>query len=106
MFLDHVLGRLKAMAGEGFVKRRVLSVSGLGESAVDEIAAPIYGAFPDVQTSILFNKSEVQIHIAARSEIEIVASTSCDKLADELIRAIGKAVFAGASGNDPAWTIL
>ena len=94
MFLDHVLGRLKAMAGEGFVKRRVLSVSGLGESAVDEIAAPIYGAFPDVQTSILFNKSEVQIHIAARSEIEIVASTSCDKLADELIRAIGKAVFA------------
>ena len=50
-----------------FVKRRVLSVSGIGESAVDEIDAPIYTKYPDVQTSILFNKSEVEIHLAARS---------------------------------------
>ena len=45
-----------------------LRVSGMGESAVDEIAAPIYTKYADVQTSILFNKSEVEIHIAARAD--------------------------------------
>lgn len=94
MFTDHVLERLKALAGETHVKRRVLRVSGLGESAVDEIAAPIYTAYPTVQTSILFNKSEVEIHIAARSDNEADAAATCDRLADELIAAIGKPVFA------------
>ena len=94
MFTDHVLERLKALAGETHVKRRVLRVSGLGESAVDEIAAPIYTAYPTVQTSILFNKSEVEIHIAARYDNEADAAATCDRLADELTAAIGKPVFA------------
>ncbi len=94
MFTDNVLERLKALAGETHVKRRVLRVSGLGESAVDEIAAPIYTAYPTVQTSILFNKSEVEIHIAARYDNEADAAATCDRLADELIAAIGKPVFA------------
>ncbi|MBP6005145.1 MAG: competence/damage-inducible protein A [Pyrinomonadaceae bacterium] len=94
MFTDHVFGRLKAIAGEVFVKRRILRVSGLGESAVDEIAAPIYMSYESVQTSILFNKSEVEIHIAARADTEAEAVATCNKLADELIAAIGKPVFA------------
>lgn len=94
MFTGHVLGRLKAIAGEVHVKRRILRVSGLGESAVDEIAAPIYTAYPTVQTSILFNKSEVEIHLAARADNESDAAATCDKLARELIAAIGKPVFA------------
>ena len=94
MFIDHVYAKLKAIAGEVYVRRRILRVSGMGESAVDEIAAPIYKAYPTVQTSILFNKSEVEIHIAARADNESEAAATCDKLADELIAAIGKPVFA------------
>lgn len=94
MFIDHVLERLRADAGTVYVKRRILRVSGLGESAVDEIAAPIYTGYPSVQTSILFNKSEVEIHIAARSDNELEAVATCDRLADELTKAIGKPVFA------------
>ncbi|MBK8464552.1 MAG: competence/damage-inducible protein A [Chloracidobacterium sp.] len=94
MFIEHVLPKLKAMAGEVYVKRRILRVSGLGESAVDEIAAPIYKAYPDVQTSILFNKSEVEIHIAASSEKAETADWTVNKLADELAEALGKAVFS------------
>jgi nicotinamide-nucleotide amidase len=94
MFTDHVLPKLKAIAGEVYVKRRILRVSGLGESAVDEIAAPIYTKYADVQTSILFNKSEVEIHIAARGDNQVEAETTAGKLADELAAALGKAVFS------------
>lgn len=94
MFAEYVLPKLKAVAGEVFVRRRMLRVSGMGESAVDEIAAPIYTAFSDVQTSILFNKSEVEIHIAARSDSPVTAQATADRLADQLAVALGNAVFS------------
>jgi nicotinamide-nucleotide amidase len=94
MFTDYVFPKLGAIAGEVYVKRRILRVSGKGESAVDEIAAPIYTKYVDVQTSILFNRSEVEIHIAARSGNSKSAQTTADKLADELAGALGNAVFS------------
>lgn len=94
MFTDHVLGRLKERAGEFHVRRRLLRVSGMGESAVDEIAAPIYTSYPTVQTSILFNKSEVELHVAARSSDADVALRIADEVADQLAAALGKAVFS------------
>jgi len=94
MFVNFVADRLKAAAGETYVRRRLLRVSGKGESAVDEIAAPIYTRFPGVQTSILFNKSEVEIHIAARADKAEIAQATADEIADELAAALGKAVFS------------
>lgn len=94
MFLDHVFARLKAIAGEVYVNRRILKVSGLGESAVDEVAAPIYKPYPTVQTSILFNKSEVEIHIAARASDPDEAERTTDELAGKLAEALGTAVFS------------
>lgn len=94
MFNEHVLPRLKAIAGETHVRRRLLRVSGLGESAVDEIAAPIYTSYPSVQTSILFNKSEVELHVAARADSVEDAQSTADEVAEKLIAALGKAVFS------------
>ncbi|CAN5147771.1 competence/damage-inducible protein A [soil metagenome] len=94
MFLENVLPRLRDMAGEIHVKRRLLRVSGLGESAVDEIAAPIYTKYQNVQTSILFNKSEVEIHVAATSGDPDEAQQIVDQLADELSMALGRYVFS------------
>lgn len=94
MFLEHVFPKLQAVAGEVFVRRRLLKVSGKGESAVDEIAAPIYTAYPEVQTSILFNKSEVEIHVAATADTPEKAQSTADELAEKLAKALGNAVFS------------
>jgi nicotinamide-nucleotide amidase len=94
MFENHVLAGLKHLAGDLFVSRRVLKVAGMGESAVDEIAEPIYSAVPDVQTSILFNKTEVEIYIAARGSTEQAAVETADALADKLASAFGIAMFS------------
>ena len=94
MFTEHVLPRLKAVAGETHVRRRLIRISGLGESAVDEIAAPIYTVYPSVQTSILFNKSEVELHIAARADSADEAQRTADEVAKKLIDALGKWVFS------------
>jgi nicotinamide-nucleotide amidase len=94
MFIEHVLPKVKAVAGDVYVRRRVLRVVGLGESAVDEIAAPIYTKHPEIQTSILFNRSDVEIHLAANAPTAAAAQAAVDKLADELTAVLGVAVFS------------
>jgi nicotinamide-nucleotide amidase len=93
MFTDHVLPRLKNVAGEVHVRRRVLRVIG-GESAVDEVAAPIYTKYENVETSILFNRSEVEIHLAAKAVGAAEAQAMADKVANELATALGDNVFS------------
>jgi len=94
MFLDHVYSILKQRAGDFYTYRRILKVSGMGESAVDEIAAPIYSSYDGVQTSILFNKSEVELHIAARADSQNAALTLTNDVAGKLAAALGDAVFS------------
>lgn len=66
----------------------------MGESAVDEVAAPIYTTHGQVQTSILFNRSEVEIHLAASSEDAGEAEAKLEKVVDELTAAFGVSVFS------------
>jgi len=94
MFIDHVLPHLKKAAGTIFVKRRNLRVVGLGESALDEAIAPIYTAYKSVQTSILFNKTEVEVQISATDTDETAAKRTADELADKVVEKIGVAVFS------------
>lgn len=94
MFSDHVLPKLTENASELRVTRRVIKVSGLGESAVDEATSPIYMAYENVQTSILFNKSEVELHLAARSANTAEAEFILAEITDKIVEKLGKSVFS------------
>jgi nicotinamide-nucleotide amidase len=96
MFIDHVLPRLKQLSGGSLVRRRILRVTGMGESAVDEAIAPIYQQYKykGVQTSILFSKLEVEVHITAASTDEAAALATLDELAKKIAEKLGIAVFA------------
>ena len=94
MFETYVLPELKKAAGEIYVKRRILRVSGMGESAVDEIIAPIYKSHANVQTSILFNKTEIEVQLIAQAGSEAEAEKVLDELAAKIADKLGVAVFA------------
>lgn len=94
MFENFVLDSLKAVSGNIVVKRRTLRVSGMGESAVDELIAPIYKTFPSVQTSILFNRTEIEIHLSAAATDEGTADAVLDELSEKLAVALGPAMFS------------
>lgn len=94
MFDEYVLPVLKENAGGVIVRRRVLRVSGMGESAVDEAIAPIYKPYSNVETSILFSRVEIELHLTARSTNAEQAEETLDELAGKIARALGPAVFA------------
>lgn len=94
MFESQVIPRLVAKGGNVRVVRRVLRVSGLGESAVDEKIAPVYTQYENPQTTILFNNSEVEIHLTARARTEADADALLDRLSGQLEERLGNAIFA------------
>jgi len=93
MFEKHVFPKLQKKSDGVLVRRRVLRVTGMGESAVDEAAAPIYREYANVQTSILFNKSEVEIHLAASSNDAAEAFSILKEISSRIGDKIGMAVF-------------
>ncbi len=94
MFNDFIFPKLREKSGEIFVKRKVLRVAGIGESAVDEAIAPIYKLYKTVDTSILFNKSEIEIHLIAHSNSEAAADDTLEEIAAKIVAELGVAVFA------------
>lgn len=94
MFLDFVLPKVREKAGEISVKRKIMRVSGLGESAVDEQIAPIYRQYANPQTTILFNKTEIEIHLTAQGKTEAEADALNDEVATKIAEALGSAVFS------------
>ncbi len=96
MFENHATSRLAGRVGSLRVVRRLLRVAGLGESAVDEKIAPIYTQYDNPQTTILFNQSEIEIHLTARGRTETDANTLLDRLSEQIEERLGNAVFSFA----------
>ncbi len=95
MFENFVFPKLREAAGEIFVKRKTLRVSGIGESAVDEAIAPIYKAYEkSVDTSILFNKSEIEVQLTAKTKTEAQAVELLEEIAAKITEKLGIAVFS------------
>jgi nicotinamide-nucleotide amidase len=96
MFENHVGPKLSGRVGSLRVMRRLLRVAGLGESAVDEKIAPIYTQYENPQTTILFNQSEIEIHLTARGRTEADADALLDRLSGQIEERLGNAVFSFA----------
>ena len=94
MFIDHVWPRLREQAGEIAVRRKLLRVSGLGESAVDELIAPIYTQYDNPQTSTLINKTEIEVLLTAQAPTTELADRLNAELADRRAEKLGIAVVA------------
>jgi len=78
------------------VVRRMLRVAGMGESAVDEKIAPVYTQYDNPVTTILFNQSEIEIHLTARGRTEKEANDLLDRLSGQIEEQLGNAVFSFA----------
>jgi competence/damage-inducible protein CinA C-terminal domain len=96
MFENHVISRIAPRAGNVRVVRRMLRVAGMGESAVDEKIAPIYTQYENPQTTILFNQSEIEIHLTARGRTEEEANALLDRVVLQIEERLGNAIFSFA----------
>ena len=95
MFDEQVLPRLRARVGPTrVVRRRVLRIAGMGESAVDEVAAPVYSRFENPRTTILGGAGQVELHLVAHADGEADAEARIAELAGLLHAALPGRIFS------------
>ncbi len=98
MFSAVALERLSSRAAPERLYRRVLRVTGRGESHVDELAQPVYArwrqAEPAVATTVLASPGLVELHLSARAVTQEAATAVLDGAAGELAAALGEHLFS------------
>jgi nicotinamide-nucleotide amidase len=98
MMDGEVRRRLRAVAGQLRLQRRLVRVSGKGESLVEEIVQPIYSRWldhtPRIETTILAGLGQVELHLVAQSDDAAQASARLDDAVAELVRALGDDVVS------------
>ncbi len=93
MFDDYIMPELEKMSRGARIAKRLLKVTGLGESALDDMIAAIYTQYTNPQTTILFTDSEIEIHLTATAETVARAEEIVDELADKLEERLGDHVY-------------
>ncbi|HJQ68272.1 MAG TPA: competence/damage-inducible protein A [Blastocatellia bacterium] len=93
MFNDYVMPELEKMSRGTRISKRLLKVTGLGESALDDMIAEIYTQYTNPQTTILFTDSDIEIHLTATAETVARAEELVDDLADKLEERLKEHVY-------------
>ncbi|MBO0723184.1 MAG: nicotinamide-nucleotide amidohydrolase family protein, partial [Blastocatellia bacterium] len=94
MFDSSVMPVIKQGAGDLLIIRRKLSIYGLTESRVDEIAAPIYTEYANPSTTILFKDGQIELHLTAQASAEGEAIRLLDELEGRLDKALEDYIFS------------
>jgi nicotinamide-nucleotide amidase len=94
MFDELVMPVLRQRTGDMIIVRRSLSIFGMTESGVDEMAEPIYGKFTNPATTILAVNGQIELHLTAQAKSESEANCLLDQLAGPLKEAFGESIFS------------
>ena len=97
MIDGEVRSRLQSRAGDMRLHKRLIRVSGRGESAVEEIAQPIYSAWtaeePPIETTILAGLGQVELHLNLQSR-HPAGAARLDRAVADLAGALGRDVVS------------
>ena len=94
MFAAEVAPRLATRLPPSFLRRRQLRMALIPESQVDARCAPIYGQYPDVETTILAGSAEIQLHFVCAKPTAAEAQQRVDEVAGRIEAEMDDAVFS------------
>lgn len=93
MMDGEVRRRLAPRAGATRLHRRVIRVSGRGESAVEEMVQPIYSGWlsqlPPIETTILAGLGQVELHLLTQATDAGQAVAALDAAVNQIVRVMG-----------------
>jgi nicotinamide-nucleotide amidase len=93
---NRVLPELQQRGGGVVGRRRVLRIAGMGESAVEEMVAPVYAKWKEDPVTILASPGEVQLHLAVRGRPE-EAQKRLEAMEADFRAVLGSRIFGADS---------
>jgi nicotinamide-nucleotide amidase len=94
MFDTYIMPELEKLSRGVRIGKRLLKVTGMGESQLDDKIAPIYKQYTNPTTTILFTDSEIELHLTATAESAARAEALVEELTDKLEEAIGNHCYS------------
>ena len=100
MMANEVMPRLRAMLPGQVIKVRSFRITGIGESDLDRMIAPIYTKYVNPATTILFASGDLFVHLRARCDTEEEADALLKKVGDPISEVLGDLVYT-EDPNEP-----
>jgi nicotinamide-nucleotide amidase len=94
IFDEQCKPRLAATLPPRFLAKRLLRMALIPESTVDARTAPIYQQFPDVETTILAGRGEIQLHFLCTKPTQEEAEARVDTLVELIEHEMGEDIFS------------
>lgn len=94
MFNAHCLPRLQALLPAMSIAIRHYRVTGMGESDLDQLIAPIYSPYANPVTTILAKPGDIDVILRARSATAAEAENLCARLGTEIEAALGDRIYS------------
>ncbi len=98
VFEQECLPRLRKAAPVRHIITRVLRVTGLPESDLDQRISPIYRRYTNPVTTILAAPGDIQVHLRAHGQSESEARVIVEELARQIEKELGDRVYSRDGG--------
>ncbi|MEP6535054.1 MAG: competence/damage-inducible protein A [Bryobacteraceae bacterium] len=93
MFEQQCLPRLRKILPAQFIRTVHMRVSGMGESDVDQLIAPVYTKYANPVTTILAGAGDIQLHLRARCDSAEEADALLKEVADQIVEVLGDRIY-------------
>lgn len=104
MFVNECVPRLAALLPPQVIRARQYRVTGMGESDLDHLIAPVYTKFANPATTILAAPYDIQIHLRARCATEEEAEQLLAEAGGPIEALLGDRIFS--RNGDPLEAVV
>jgi nicotinamide-nucleotide amidase len=94
MFEQQCLPRLSRIVPKQAIRTAFLRITGMPESDLDALIAPVYKKYPNVATTILAANGDLQVHLRARCATESEAEALLAEIVPPIVSLLGDRLYA------------
>jgi nicotinamide-nucleotide amidase len=104
LFIEHVIPRMKAMLPPQVIKVRSFRITGMGESDLDTLIAPVYTKYTNPTTTVLSAIGDLSVTLFAYCQTEAEADALLKEAGDPIASLVGDRVYS--VNGDPLESVI
>jgi nicotinamide-nucleotide amidase len=94
MFSNECVPRLASRLPPQAIRARQYRVTGMTESDLDQLIAPVYSKYANPATTILASPGDIQVHLRARCDTEAEAERILSEVGESIEALLGDRIFS------------
>src|SRR3954454_16504335 len=105
MLTTEVLPRLRSVVPPQVIRLRSFRITGIGESDLDTLIAPVYSKYTNPVTTVLSSPGDLFVHLRAQSDTQAKADALLRDVGDPIVELLGERLYS-EQGDDTLDTVV